>query len=646
MESIFPYQLYTDDDPYYSIMPGTSSYCNDMPTSDYWKNRFHQPKLDLSDQSSINIYSQEDSYYNSMLAHSKYEDNLPSSAYWIQYTKDKDIKKIEKESKPEPKMFKREFKIGYIILMNLGGKSNPEFMNSQDNFTTPKDLNDGAGLAYVLDEQLQKYRPVIRRRDRYIPHEQKVDIIDMYPSKNQILDDKIEFGEARSDLGHSNFCSQKLIETLFNKKELFKPFSEDSFQNARKKANQYENISKAIFMNRAAVKIANIDFLYNLTNTSMFNKPSASDVPPDEYFYFADICAGPGGFTDYLYWRLGEDRARGFGMTLAGDHDWAPNYKFLRDVRTFMRSYGSDGTGNIFKIGNLVEFRNLIESRTNGEMVSLVTADGGIAVDGQENDQEMLLKRLVMCQFFCALTILRKGGNFVCKVFDVLTDFSSSLLYIVAQCFNKFSIVKPYTSRPANNERYCIFLDLRETFPEDVINLLSNANDEFQNIEDYKQSEVDIMSLFPIGQIPKYFAEYLLKSNEELIKAQIEAVDELICYAEDPSMKPLDQDDIARRCLKEWCVPRNKMEDTDYYHKRYRSIRSQPTQHELPQRQQQQQQQEEEPEEEGDRRTTSLGSIIMMHKNRLRHQKGEIVRIDFRSNESNQNQSSTYFSFV
>lgn len=35
-------------------------------------------------------------------------------------------------------------------------------------------------------------------------------------------------------------------------------------------------------------------------------------------FYFADVCAGPGGFTEYVLWRKGYYNAKGFGMTLKG----------------------------------------------------------------------------------------------------------------------------------------------------------------------------------------------------------------------------------------------------------------------------------------------------------------------------------------
>lgn len=35
-------------------------------------------------------------------------------------------------------------------------------------------------------------------------------------------------------------------------------------------------------------------------------------------FYFADVCAGPGGFSEYMLWRKGFYNAKGFGFTLKG----------------------------------------------------------------------------------------------------------------------------------------------------------------------------------------------------------------------------------------------------------------------------------------------------------------------------------------
>ncbi|OHT17413.1 FtsJ-like methyltransferase family protein [Tritrichomonas foetus] len=676
---LFPFVLYSQDDPDYTNMPSISPYRNDMPSKAFWEIEIKGTKRKgINKDMQAQLYTDQDPYYNSMPGESPFRTEMPNKNYWINYQRMADMTKEQGKRKE----IVHEFRIGVQILMNLGGRENPEFMAQQNIYEMPKDLADGSGLAYVLDDELEKLKPEVKRRDRFVPHKQEVEIIDCKPCENEIVESNIVLGEARSDLGHSNYCEQSHIDRLFKKKELFQPLSEYVFEQARRKSNQYEKIGKAIFMNRAAVKMANIDALFNLTNTPEFGIPSFTDVSQNELFYFADICAGPGGFTDYLYWRLG-DRARGFGMTLKGDHDWAPNSRFLTNVSTFVKSYGEDGTGNIFKVDNLAFFKDQISNATKGKMLSLVTADGGIAVDGQENDQEMLLKRLVMCQFFCALAILRKGGNFVCKVFDVFTDFSASLLYIVAQCFEKFCIVKPYTSRPANSERYVVFLKLNRD-PSDVINVLAKANETFQEFERTRGNTFDIMSLFPIEKIPSYFGQYLKKSNEELVRSQTDGVDEFLCYAYDLNMEPLDQDGIAFRCLKEWRVPRNKLEDTEmkmakskqealYRQQQHQQQPQQQYQQQHQQHSQQQQQQqqymdsmqkpavqepiyvgkeeidkeldkEEEPDE--DKMFTPLGSIIMEHMKRMTPYKGDIIRPLFTHHSKIPQESSTYFSFT
>ena len=77
----------------------------------------------------------------------------------------------------------------------------------------------------------------------------------------------------------------------------------------------------------------------------------------------------------------------------------------------------------------------------------------GISVEGEENIQEILTKQLVMCQFACALSILRRGGHFVCKLFDAYTPFTMGLIYLLHRSFERVCLFKPVTSRPANSER-------------------------------------------------------------------------------------------------------------------------------------------------------------------------------------------------
>ena len=58
-------------------------------------------------------------------------------------------------------------------------------------------------------------------------------------------------------------------------------------------------------------------------------------------------------------------------------------------------------------------------------------ADGGFSVEGQENIQEILSKQLYLCQFLVAMSIVRTGGHFVCKLFDLFTPFRYYILFSI-----------------------------------------------------------------------------------------------------------------------------------------------------------------------------------------------------------------------
>ena len=42
----------------------------------------------------------------------------------------------------------------------------------------------------------------------------------------------------------------------------------------------------------------------------------------------------------------------------------------------------------------------------------------------------------------------------MCKLFDLFTPYSVGLVYLMYRIFDKVSIFKPVTSRPANSERF------------------------------------------------------------------------------------------------------------------------------------------------------------------------------------------------
>ncbi|CAG8584657.1 8412_t:CDS:2, partial [Paraglomus occultum] len=282
---------------------------------------------------------------------------------------------------------------------------------------------------------------------------------------------------------------------------------------ARSKANPYEKTGISIFMNRSATKLAHLDALKRLSELK-------NDVQSDREFRFADLCGGPGGFSEYLLWRrhTSNQPVRGWGITLAGELDFNierfhPDARANESLEIF---HGGDGTGNICIEQNIREFAKVILEAADGSGVDLVTADGGFRVEGREEMQEELTKQLLLCQTLIMFMILRRNGDFVLKLFDAYTAFTTGLIWILFRCFGRISIIKPLPSRPANSERYLVCQGLQEERPKALIEYLFSVNKPFYEIKrDGTENEFDVMEIVDFDEISSdnEFMEYLNNSH-------------------------------------------------------------------------------------------------------------------------------------
>ena len=76
-------------------------------------------------------------------------------------------------------------------------------------------------------------------------------------------------------------------------------------RNARTRSNPYETIGSVFFLNRAAVKMANMDAVFDFMFTNPKNQNGQPVLDKTDLLYFADVCAGPGGFSEYVMFRKG-----------------------------------------------------------------------------------------------------------------------------------------------------------------------------------------------------------------------------------------------------------------------------------------------------------------------------------------------------
>ena len=340
----------------------------------------------------------------------------------------------------------------------------------------------------------------------------------------------------------SRYSDVKKYEELQDLKDKF-PTNPDIYYEARDKTNPFEYIGRSIFMNRAAIKLANIDAVYGFTN----HFGGLLKMTVDGTFTYCVVCDGPGSFVQYLQFRWPD--SMGYGITLRNDLDWD---RSKLDVTRINFLYGADGTGNIYT--NWDSFVKEVRS-TERRGVDLVTGDGGFDVESVETTeesidnkskmkeltekeiltlpvapnksnnkfrrQEFLSSRLLLCQILVAISVLKVGGNFVCKIFDSVTDLSAQLLFITALCFENISIFKPSSSRPANAERYLVCRGLREKVYV-YANLLAKANQAYTDTE-------NVISIIA-NELPEDFQTWLSEYNNRSIDRQMLAADWIIRY--------------------------------------------------------------------------------------------------------------------
>ncbi|VDK62930.1 unnamed protein product [Onchocerca ochengi] len=334
------------------------------------------------------------------------------------------------------------------------------------------------------------------------------------------------------------------------------------------------------------MKMANLDRIYDwlLTGEKLENieikNPMTVEIKNEKYrvavpgkntdrssalFYFADICAGPGGFTEYVLWRKGYYNAKGKDdFKLKRFTAASPSY--------FEPYYGKHNDGDVTKPNNITSFEEIVKHNTNNTGVDLVMADGGFCVDQQENIQakffnlrgfiEILSKRLYLCQFLIGLSILRvkthnagNGGKFVCKLFDIFTPFSIGLIYLMYIAFERISIHKPNTSRPANSERYIVCDNPLECCVSEVKKYMTTINAELDRLWETKVR--DVIEVVPENMIhsDKTFMAYILEHNERIVKRQTNYLNKYRIFAQNTGQLDRDQEKLRNECLRYWKIP-------------------------------------------------------------------------------------------
>ena len=181
---------------------------------------------------------------------------------------------------------------------------------------------------------------------------------------------------------------------------------------------------------------------------------------PNEPIKSFHLAEGPGGFIEALIYHrkanLNQEKDIYSGITLIDEkNENIPGWKKSRDFLDINKNVniirGADNTGNILNIKNFCDcYSNYKNS------IDFITADGGFDYSSNFNKQEILSINLILAQVIYAIALQKQGGTFILKIFDIFTQATIDIIYILSSLYEKCYIIKPNTSRNANSEKYIV----------------------------------------------------------------------------------------------------------------------------------------------------------------------------------------------
>ena len=274
---------------------------------------------------------------------------------------------------------------------------------------------------------------------------------------NKLNTDKLNWDKLNWDeISFLNFTDNKVI--LFNKyKELLQESKEkiDKIQNnikwdnAKKITNPYElihiknknynnSISKYKPVSRSFFKLIEISNKFNIIINKNIN--------------IGCLAEAPGGFIESLYYKY-NNNINIYGISIYPNKYTVPNWKKLH------KKNNTNNTNNIkLDYGNLynLDVINKYILYFNNKKAELVTADGGFDFSKNFNNQELDSHHIIFNEIIISILILKKGGNFICKIFDIFNLMTVQIIYLLNELFQEVNIYKPNTSRVANSEKYLV----------------------------------------------------------------------------------------------------------------------------------------------------------------------------------------------
>jgi 23S rRNA U2552 (ribose-2'-O)-methylase RlmE/FtsJ len=265
----------------------------------------------------------------------------------------------------------------------------------------------------------------------------------------------------------------------------------------------------------------------------------------------ANIAEAPGGFieaiVDYISFKKFQ-KPFFYGFSLLNcENKNIPNWKFkknyLHQNNIFLNSFNQN-KGNLYDYNDVNQYIKAISLNS----CHLITCDGGFDINGQYESQEKLINKLLLCEIFIIFKLQKNNGNSIIKCFDLFSDKSILVIYLLSLFYSEIYIIKPTLSRPANSEKYLLCKNFN------VNNLLVHSK-----LIDTLKNHLYFKKHFNI-KIPSYFKLLITEYNIFYTNRQIFYISNTIKLIEDILENKTDEDiklkqlyDLNKPICEKWC---------------------------------------------------------------------------------------------
>ena len=325
--------------------------------------------------------------------------------------------------------------------------------------------------------------------------------------------DKLNLDELKNIINESDKISSSIENIKFIDQQIKKLPNSNLWTSVHRYINEYEIFHTHIIENPNKYTRAYYKMRELLVDDDIIRKPN---------FRLISLAEAPGFFVNCIKDLVNNSEWVDYKIyTWLLDSDTTEQRNFWKSFENHIWGANSEGPTDKTNItGDLTDIEQIekIINDVGVNKADLITADGG---KEKITDTDYILEEynhfsLFLGEIIIALFTQKIGGTFILKMYDISYVNSINLLHILNYFYTSVKIIKPYTSRPCNSEKYIkceIFRGFDDIASATLEKIKTNLFELLNNSKNIKK-EYKYANIFENFNLDN---THILKFNESII---------------------------------------------------------------------------------------------------------------------------------